>query len=187
MAIVSMFASRMGTLNVHAEDGKGREMYEPGKRGCRPKIGKVKRSGWGVYREQPSSAPCGAGHCRPTHLLRADAFQRQSPPHQATCIGRTKTSEVHTTPAWRRARPMFHSAEKSSSPPQSNPSRKSFWAARGPRDSEMRRQRSGEETEKKVPMRRRRWHMPQTTDTVNQLNVRSAHEQQRQARCRPKP
>ena len=49
MAIVSMFASRMGTLNVHAEDGKGREMYEPGKLGCRPKIGKVKRSGWGVY------------------------------------------------------------------------------------------------------------------------------------------
>lgn len=155
--------------------------------GAGPKNGKVKRSGWGVYREQPSSALCGAGHYRPTHRPRADGFQRQSPLHRASCIGRTEPSVVHRTPTPLLARPMFHSAGKSSSPPQSNPTCRSFWAARGPPNNKMRRQRSGEETEKKVPMRRMRWHMPQTPDTAATLNVQSARKKQRQARCRQKP
>lgn len=63
--IVSMFASGMGTLNVHAQDGKGMQTFELQKRGCRPKKWQGEKGlGLCVYREQPSSGLCGVGHCR---------------------------------------------------------------------------------------------------------------------------
>jgi hypothetical protein len=188
--IVSMFASKMGTLNVHAQDGKGREMFEPRKRGCRPKKWQGEKEWMGCI---PRAAQLSSVWSRPL-------------PANTSSESRWFLATVSAAPSilhWQNrnlsgaqdtcaaqdilARLVFHSAGKSSNPPQSDPTRRSFWAARGPPDSKMRRQRSGKETEKKVPMRRRRWHMPQTPDTAATLNVQSAHEKQRQTRCRQKP